>query len=90
MPGTVEDVVGDQRRAGAGHHRNSDADTALAEVFKPVAEGLRGQCETILAELLEAQGKPQDIGGYYLPDPVLTDKAMRPSATLNAVLARLG
>jgi isocitrate dehydrogenase len=41
---------------------------------------------TINAELLGAQGKPVDMGGYYLPDPVKTTKAMRPSPTLNAII----
>jgi isocitrate dehydrogenase len=36
--------------------------------------------------LIGAQGKPQDIGGYYQPDPSKTEKAMRPSATLNAII----
>jgi isocitrate dehydrogenase len=35
------------------------------------------------------QGKPVDIGGYYHPDPELTAKAMRPSATFNAILAKV-
>ena len=43
----------------------------------------------INAELIAAQGKPVDIGGYYLPDPAKTSAAMRPSATLNAALAAL-
>jgi isocitrate dehydrogenase len=41
------------------------------------------------AQALAAQGKPVDIGGYYLPDPAKTSAAMRPSATLNAALAAL-
>ncbi len=40
-----------------------------------------------MAELNAVQGKPVDIGGYYLPDPVKTEAVMRPSATLNATLA---
>ena len=43
----------------------------------------------INAELIAAQGKPMDIGGYYLPDPAKASAAMRPSATLNAALAAL-
>lgn len=39
--------------------------------------------------LTEAQGKPQDTGGYYRPDFDKTSKAMRPSPTLNAALASL-
>ena len=44
---------------------------------------------TIAAELIAAQGKPLDLGGYYQPDPVKTSKAMRPSATLNAIVASI-
>jgi isocitrate dehydrogenase len=36
--------------------------------------------------LIGAQGKPQDTGGYFLTDPAKTEKAMRPSATLNAII----
>jgi isocitrate dehydrogenase len=43
----------------------------------------------INAELIAAQGKPVDTGGYYLPDQAKTSAAMRPSATLNAALAAL-
>jgi isocitrate dehydrogenase len=40
----------------------------------------------INAELIAAQGNPQDIGGYYHPDPEKVYSAMRPSATLNAIV----
>ena len=43
----------------------------------------------INAELLGAQGKPMDIGGYYLPDFGKASSAMRPSATLNAIVDAL-
>jgi isocitrate dehydrogenase len=42
--------------------------------------------EKINAELIGAQGKPQDIGGYYQPDSAKTDAAMRPSAMLNGII----
>ena len=45
---------------------------------------------TIVGELNGVQGKPVDIGGYYHPDAALTAKAMRPSATLNAVIDAIG
>ncbi|WP_424501725.1 NADP-dependent isocitrate dehydrogenase [Robiginitalea sp.] len=38
---------------------------------------------------MKAQGKPQDIGGYYLPDPQKRDAAMRPSPTLNQIIGQL-
>ena len=37
-------------------------------------------------ELLAAQGKPVDVGGYYHPNDAKASKAMRPSATLNAIV----
>ncbi len=65
---------------------NQTADSELAERFKPVAEALKTQEEKINAELIGAQGKPQDIGGYYQPDAEKTAHAMRPSETLNKVI----
>jgi len=64
-----------------------DQDEALKTVFTPVAAALLENEEKINAELIGAQGQPQEIGGYFHPDASLTDKAMRPSATLNAILA---
>ena len=57
--------------------------------FKKLAETLAANEAKINAELIAAQGKPVDIGGYYLPDPAKASPAMRPSATLNAALAAL-
>ena len=59
----------------------------LAERFGPVAQALTEGERTIVDELNAAQGAPQDIGGYYMPDREKTARAMRPSATLNEVLA---
>jgi len=66
-----------------------DNSTGLAARFKPLAEALAANEAKINGELIGAQGKPVDTGGYYLPDPVKTSAAMRPSATLNAALAAL-
>ncbi len=66
-----------------------DNSTGLAARFKPLAEALAANEAKINAELIGAQGKPVDTGGYYLPDPVKTSEAMRPSKTLNAALAAL-
>ena len=63
--------------------------TALAARFKPLAEALAANEAKINAELIAAQGKAVDTGGYYLPDAAKTSAAMRPSATLNAALAAL-
>ncbi|MSP02814.1 MAG: NADP-dependent isocitrate dehydrogenase [Acetobacteraceae bacterium] len=57
--------------------------------FQKLAEALSANEAKINAELIAAQGKPVDTGGYYVPDPVRTSAAMRPSATLNAALAAL-
>ncbi len=62
---------------------------ALQARFKKLAETLAANEAKINAELIAAQGKPVDIGGYYLPDPAKASAAMRPSATLNAALAAL-
>jgi isocitrate dehydrogenase len=62
-------------------------DKELAAHFKPLAETLAANEKKIVDELAVVQGKPADIGGYYLPDPAKTDAVMRPSATLNSTLA---
>jgi isocitrate dehydrogenase len=62
------------------------ADPALAERFAPVARALAENEARILSELNATQGPPQDIGGYYQPDPERASAAMRPSATLNAII----
>ncbi len=59
----------------------------LAERFGPLAERLAAAEGRIVAELEAVQGAPVDIGGYYHPNLALVDAAMRPSATLNTVLA---
>jgi len=61
-------------------------DAELKARFTKVAAQLAEKESTIAAELIAAQGKPVDLGGYYQPDPVKTSKAMRPSATLNAIV----
>ena len=66
-----------------------DNSSGLAARFKPLAETLTKDEDKINAELIGAQGKPVDTGGYYLPDQKKTSAAMRPSATLNAALAGL-
>ncbi len=57
--------------------------------FAPLAKALTENEAKINAELIGAQGKPVDMGGYYLPDFEMTSKAMRPSATFNAALAAI-
>jgi len=61
-------------------------DTELAARFAPVAAALMKNEAKIVAELNSAQGRTQDIGGYYMPDASKAAAAMRPSATLNAII----
>ncbi|WP_216605154.1 NADP-dependent isocitrate dehydrogenase [Pelistega europaea] len=65
---------------------NQSKDADLAAQFKPVAEAMKTNEAKINEELIGSQGKPQDIKGYYQPDFVATSAAMRPSATLNAIV----
>ena len=55
--------------------------------MKPVADALASNEDKILQEMLDAQGSPVDIGGYYHPDDAKARKAMQPSATFNKILA---
>jgi isocitrate dehydrogenase len=71
------------RRSAISSQRS---DPRLAEHFRPVAEALAANESTILTELTAAQGSPQDLGGYYRPDPERAAAVMRPSATLNAII----
>ncbi|WP_421084862.1 NADP-dependent isocitrate dehydrogenase [Rothia nasimurium] len=61
-------------------------DANLAAKFAPVAEALAANEEKIVAELLDAQGSPADLGGYYKPEDAKASAVMRPSATLNEVV----
>lgn len=65
--------------------QNDDAE--LKSRFSKTADAMTRQEQAIVAELNGVQGKPVTIGGYYRPDAELTAKAMRPSATLNAIIA---
>lgn len=65
---------------------NQTKDAELAEKFKPVAAAMTENEAKINEELIGAQAKPQDIGGYYRPDTAKTYAAMRPSATLNTIV----
>ena len=66
-----------------------DDDPDLKARFAGPAAQLAAAEETITAELLAAQGESVDIGGYYRPDDNLAERAMRPSATLNAIIDAL-
>jgi len=66
-----------------------DTDTTLRSTFGAVADQLNAGEDRIMVELNGAQGTPQDIGGYYMPDPARAAAAMRPSPTLNAIIDAL-
>jgi isocitrate dehydrogenase len=65
--------------------QNQDAE--LATLFGPLAKTLAENEQTIVDELNAAQGNPVDIGGYYHPDVIKASTAMRPSSTLNEIVA---
>jgi len=65
-------------------------DKVLKERFAKLAKELGDNEEKIVDELIGVQGSPNDIGGYYHPDPDRTSKAMRPSATFNAIMEGAG
>ena len=65
---------------------DQDKDAELAERFKSVAQKLAENEDAINKELIDAQGSPQDINGYYWPDRELVFDFMRPSKTLNSII----
>ena len=64
-----------------------DEDAELKATFRPVAEQMAANEQKIVQELIAVQNRPVDIGGYYQPDDTKASAAMRPSATLNGILA---
>ena len=67
--------------------QSKDAD--LKKTFLPVAAALEANEAAIVKELIDCQGKPIDVGGYYHPDPAKASAALRPSKTFNDILAKL-
>ncbi|MBC8208501.1 MAG: NADP-dependent isocitrate dehydrogenase [Desulfobulbaceae bacterium] len=61
-------------------------DAPLQARFKKMAAELVANEDKITSELLQAQGQPVDIGGYFRPDQKKTNQAMRPSATFNTII----
>ncbi|WP_312765720.1 NADP-dependent isocitrate dehydrogenase [Epilithonimonas sp.] len=68
---------------------NQTKDADIAAKFAPVAKALTENESKINEELIGSQGKAQEIDGYYRPDFEKTDKAMRPSETLNKILKEI-
>ncbi|MDQ3132157.1 MAG: NADP-dependent isocitrate dehydrogenase, partial [Acidobacteriota bacterium] len=65
---------------------NQTSDSEIASKFAPIAKEMKENEAKINEELIGAQGKSQDVGGYYHPSSEKTYVAMRPSATLNAIV----
>ena len=63
-----------------------DDDAQLKAYFKPVAAILTNNESRIVEELNSVQGKPVDLGGYYLPNQQVMSQVMRASATLNTII----
>ena len=68
---------------------NQNDNAELKAEFTPVAEKFASNETTIVNELNTVQGVAVDTKGYYYPNDDITSKAMRPSATLNEVLASI-
>ncbi|MFY8098243.1 MAG: NADP-dependent isocitrate dehydrogenase [Flavobacterium sp.] len=68
---------------------NQNKDVELKATFTPIAQEMTANEAKIDAELIVAQGKKQDISGYYQPSEVLTSNAMRPSKTFNSIISKL-
>ena len=66
-----------------------NTDSELKGHFEPIAAKLTAAEDVIVKELVAAQGKPVDVGGYYQPDDAKATVALRPSQTLNDILALL-
>jgi isocitrate dehydrogenase len=66
---------------------SQEQDATLAEHFAPIAEALLANQDKILSELANVQGQAVDIGGYYRPDRAKLASVMRPSQTLNDIIA---
>ena len=65
---------------------NQDKDADLKAEFSSIAKALEENEAQITQELIDIQGQPSDIGGYYEPNEDLINQVMRPSKTFNAIL----
>ncbi len=63
-----------------------DADAGLKATFSKVVEKIEGARSSIVEQLSQAQGKAQDLGGYYHPSVAVIEKVMRPSVALNEII----
>ncbi|MFL3661399.1 MAG: NADP-dependent isocitrate dehydrogenase [Polaribacter sp.] len=65
---------------------NQDKDATLKATFSKVSKDLKDNETKIVAELADIQGNAHSIGGYYLPNEGMADKAMKPNITFNTIL----
>lgn len=68
---------------------SQEDNSELANRFAPIAEALRLNEDRIVKDLLQTEGKPQDIGGYYYPNPEKLNRVLRPSMVFNEILEQL-
>jgi len=68
----------------------ASGDAEIAAIFGPIAAELATNEEVIAKELIDCQGAPLDLGGYYMPDEAKAVAAMRPSSTLNQIIDAIG
>jgi isocitrate dehydrogenase len=68
---------------------NQSEDQELKERFTPLYKALKDNEDKIIKEIASAEGKPTDIGGYYMPDDAKASAAMRPSKTLNEIIDKI-
>ncbi|NEX13597.1 MAG: NADP-dependent isocitrate dehydrogenase [Prosthecochloris sp.] len=68
---------------------DQDQDQELKARFAKIADDLESNEQKIVGELNDAQGSSVELGGYFMPDDAMASKAMRPSATLNAIIDAL-
>ena len=66
-----------------------DQDLELKSHFSKIAEDLSSNEDRITSELIDTQGKPMNIEGYYFPNEKLASEAMRPSPTFNEIIDKL-
>jgi isocitrate dehydrogenase len=65
---------------------DQDKDNELKSRFAKIYKELKANEDKIVNDLVSVQGKPVDVGGYYLPDDKIAFEVMRPSATLNKII----
>ena len=63
-----------------------DKDKEMKERFSKIYKELKANEEKIANDMISVQGKPVDVGGYYLPDDKIAFKVMRPSETFNKII----